>query len=59
MTREPENATAVAAASAREPPIDDEEDDDEDIASSRGRWAGGVLRVWGLERFPPLLKEDG
>jgi hypothetical protein len=29
MTREPENATAVAAASAREPPIDD---DDEGMA---------------------------
>jgi hypothetical protein len=27
MTREPENATAVAAASAREPPIDDDEED--------------------------------
>lgn len=35
MTREPENATAVAAASAREPPIDDDdEDDDEDMAYS-------------------------
>jgi len=31
MTREPENATAVAAASAREPPIDDDDDDDEDM----------------------------
>lgn len=34
MTREPENATAVAAASAREPPIDDDDDEDmDDVAT--------------------------
>lgn len=34
MTREPENATAVAAASAREPPIDDDDEGDMDGVSA-------------------------
>jgi hypothetical protein len=51
MTREPDNATAVAAASAREPPIDDD-DDDMDGVSVRGQ--AFAVGGWGGVS-PPLL----